>query len=322
MFCFSLVAPGSYEVSIVAKQLHLQAGVFACDGHLVVSNLTSDRLFAKANISLFNLSFINMSTISGDIWAPAARGPHGHKHVQNAPAFKNAWDAVFRDGNYRDFDWTLKLDVDAVVLPDRVRTLLSWHQRDQHGSFAPLYLENTASDSLGNFLHGPIEALSFGAMQLYGKGRDHCVNQAGSNKWGEDFYLDKCLKLLKVPAFRELRLLKDAYMWGQRYIDCNTQEAVFHPLKSVDDYVRCLQQVGQPTIAVNFFAMNQLPTPAGALATKKGAALVISYFVAPFSLLVVMVVLGKRRFARRESDDSFVMRLEEASFLGLGAAAP
>jgi len=110
---------------------------------------------------------------------------------------------------------------------------------------------------------------------------------------------------------------------AKKYVDCNTQEAVFHPLKSVNDYVRCLQQAGQPATEVNFFAMNQLPSPvAGPLATKKRAALVISCSVASLTLLVILVATGARHFKRRKSGDRALMHLEEASFLGSGTATP
>merc|ERR1711979_149297 len=40
-------------------------------------------------------------------------------------------------------------------------------------------------------------------------------------------------------------LLQDAYMWGQRHVDCNTQHAVYHPVKTVRELQQCVNLINQ-----------------------------------------------------------------------------
>lgn len=246
LFCFSLVAPSSYEAGVVAKQFELHAGLFACDGHVIISNVSADQLFPSMRLS----SSVQVSTIEGSIWVPVVYGSHGHPHVLNTPVFQKAWDVIFRDGTYQHYDWTLKLDVDAVIVPPRVRSLLWWRPKHD-GQYDSAYLLDTGTDALGNLLHGPVEVLSATAMEVFRAGANRCRKDVDSSKWGEDFYLNSCLIFLGVPGVKELRLLKDAYMWGQKHVDCSSGEAVFHPLKTSEEWARCVQQIGQPAVAVS-----------------------------------------------------------------------
>jgi len=250
LFCFSLVAPNTYETAVMATQLQLKAGLFACDGHLVISNVTADVLFAEQHVA----ERIPVSVIQGSMWVPLTYGPHGHAHALNGQVFRRAWDLLFLDGAYERYDWTIKLDVDAVIIPPRVRALL--HDRPRRdGKYAPMYLLNTGQDAVGNLLHGPAEVLSTSAMNRFKVGIGQCRELMNSSQMGEDLWLNKCLQLLKVPGVQELRLLQDAYMWGKTHVDCQTDQAVFHPLKTAQEWSRCVAQIGKPAVAVSLAAV-------------------------------------------------------------------
>jgi len=104
-------------------------------------------------------------------------------------------------------------------------------------------------------LHGPAEVLSTSAMNRFKVGIGQCRELMNSSQMGEDLWLNKCLQLLKVPGVQELRLLQDAYMWGKTHVDCQTDQAVFHPLKTAQEWSRCVAQIGKPAVAVSLAAV-------------------------------------------------------------------
>jgi len=260
LFCFAVVAPGTYEPQMVAMQYLEGTGIFGCDGYRVVSNISAELLFGNASLKLpSNISArpfplfrrIPVSIVDVNLWVKLQPGPmywdaamnawvHGSKHLVNAPVFIDVWDKIFSDGEYTKYDWTIKLDVDAFPVPMRLKEVLRGYT--QHPS-QPMYMQNTAADVYGNFLHGPIEVLSKAAMDVYKKGVGSCKKDVVSSDKGEDWYLSLCLQYLKVPGVRELRLLSDAYMWQSKYVPCDTPFATFHPLKDRANWKRCLQQV-------------------------------------------------------------------------------
>jgi len=246
IFCFAVVSPGTYEPELVALQYQQGSGIFGCDGYTVVSNVSATELFNDSHAD----GRINVSVVDANLWVKLQQGPPGwdpsspwkgtQKHLVNAPVFVKVWDKIFRDGEFRKYDWTLKLDADAFIVPMRLRTLLAFYT--QHPS-SSLYLLNSARDMYGNFLHGPVEALTKAAMEVYKSGAEKCKKEVDTAGKGEDWYLGLCLQHLAVRGVKELRLLEDAYMWGSRHVSCDTPFATFHPLKSIDEWERCLKQV-------------------------------------------------------------------------------
>merc|ERR1712113_590769 len=181
---------------------------------------------------------VKTSMIDTQLWAPVAYGPHGNAHILNTPVFILAWDLIGREGKFRKFDWTLKLDVDAVIVVQRMKSVLMSHAPDQE-----VVLWNTPQDAVGNLLHGPVEVLSQAAVEAYFIGQEKCKQNVNYAKEGEDYYLGFCMKYLKVQGVYEARLLQDAYMWGKRHVDCNTQHAVFHPVKNAGELSACVNLI-------------------------------------------------------------------------------
>lgn len=277
----------------MVKQMELHAGLFACDSHVIISNTTADKLFADTQVA----SRMPVSVINGSLWVPLSRGPHGHLHALNTPVFQAAWELIFKDGAYKRFDWTLKLDVDAVIIAPRVRLLLRDRPR-RDGKYEPMYLLNAGQDALGNLLHGPVEVLSSAAMAIFENGAQRCRNEVDRTKEGEDWYLNMCLQLLKVPGVQELRLLQDAYMWGKTHVDCNSDHAVFHPVKSTGEWVACVQQIGQPAVAVSLAMISDLDRSTSFDGQQKPSgieSLVVLAFIAGFVILALRVCSKNRR---------------------------
>mmetsp|Transcript_34995 Transcript_34995/g.81177 ORF Transcript_34995/g.81177 Transcript_34995/m.81177 type:complete len:682 (+) Transcript_34995:81-2126(+) len=244
LFCWSVVTPGTTEPGLMLKQWVLSAGLFSCDAHTIISNVTSNKLFSDEVMA----SQVRVSMIQGMLWAKLTKGPEGAWHALNTPVFIKAWQVILSEGIYKRYDWTLKLDVDAVIVPPRVKLLLKNRPR-QGDRYAPLYLLNTGVDATGNFLHGPVEVLSQAAVDAYGIGAQRCQTQVDYTNEGEDWYLNACLKLIGVPGVLEKKLLKDAYMWGKKKVTCNSKEAVFHPAKTTERWVSCVLEVGKDALA-------------------------------------------------------------------------
>lgn len=244
IFCFSLVTPGTSEPGLMVQQWKLNAGLFACDGFAIISNVTANVLFPDQVMA----SKVPVTTINAQLWAPMQPGSHGHMHALNTPVFIEAWESILNNGEYKSYDWTLKLDVDAVIVPTRVKALLV-NRPKVNGGYSPMYLLNTGADDTGNFLHGPVEVLSKAAVDAYGAGKGQCKQQVDFSREGEDWFMNACMVMLKVPGVKELRLLQDAYIWGAREVECTSHHAVFHPAKTVSRWVRCVKQVGQAAIA-------------------------------------------------------------------------
>mmetsp|Transcript_82343 Transcript_82343/g.191203 ORF Transcript_82343/g.191203 Transcript_82343/m.191203 type:complete len:696 (+) Transcript_82343:76-2163(+) len=243
LFCWSMVCPGTYEPAVMTKQWELHAGLFNCDKHLIISNITAQELFQNEKAA----AEIPVSVIQAQLWAAIGYGPHGHPHALNTPVFIKAWNLIVKEGYHKKYDWTAKLDVDAIIIVPRMRVLLG----NLHAQQA-VYLLNAAVDAVGNFLHGPVEVLSREAVEVYGRGADRCKRHVDYSREGEDYYLNFCLKFLNVLGVQEMRLLQDAYAWGQKHVSCNTQQAVFHPVKSVEEVVACVNQIGSTVFMKKF----------------------------------------------------------------------
>merc|ERR1712190_326433 len=94
------------------------------------------------------------------------------------------------NGLWKKQEWTVKVDPDAVFLPDRLHDQL----KRAHGSDS-VYLNNCDQG-----LHGPIEIVSHAGMADFEAGIDKCVTEL-KHEWGwqgEDVFLRHCLGILKV----------------------------------------------------------------------------------------------------------------------------
>jgi len=96
----------------------------------------------------------------------------------------------------------------------------------------PAYLINC---KLG--LHGPIEVLTARAVSTYVAGMDRCTGLL-ANKWGEDYFMDECMRRLKVRRLEEFSLLRDKAC-GQNPVPCVSADVVFHPFKSIKGWFTC-----------------------------------------------------------------------------------
>jgi len=239
IFCWALVQSFGPELSLLQQEQKAGVGIFSCDDHLVISNVSLTDAFGGADAAP-RLATINVNMFT----------PRGGKYMTalNSPVFIKAWHAVFDDGHFRNHEWTMKLDADAVFVSNRVRLLLQRHCSDSE--CRPKYLLNFGGD-----VHGPIEVLSRKAMEFYAQGEQRCVKEVDYSDKGEDWYLGLCMELLNIPGEEEPSLLSDWHTDLGEPSACDTLHATFHPFKTWDYYNKCLCQTGYLTPACSRMMM-------------------------------------------------------------------
>merc|ERR1711966_599804 len=211
LFCFSVMRTDGYEMDLMKAQLQEGAGIFACDGYIVLTQheQVSLGLLGRSNNSVDELLTTSVADADG-----VTIGTSGEGFAVNAELFSFAWKTILADGRYRQHDWTVKADPDAVLLPWRLQEHLRSHTyRDieEGGSFyvvnCNLYPENP------NFpmIYGAVEVFSTKALQVYGEGESHCLGSLPWKdwQWGEDKFMGKCMELLGVTRLEDFEQVGD-----------------------------------------------------------------------------------------------------------------
>jgi len=283
IYCFALVTPFTSEPRLLAAQYLLNVGIFQCDGWDVISNVSAEVLL-QGHWEAVDGVKSNFGIVDTELFVKQVRGPPGFdpsdhflhtnaKHLANTPVFQKVWDKVFGLGKWQDYEWTIKLDVDAVPLPlrlhdylkNRPQRTLAWDPKipGEELPYKAEYLYNARHDMYGNFLHGPAEAVSRGAMLIFRRGHEKCKKTFPPMDFGEDFYLNKCLELLGIPSVKatEVPLLYDTYEWGEKGQKTCFPEtikgefrsklfAVYHAHKTITEWLDCYAQAKSgPTIS-------------------------------------------------------------------------
>jgi len=228
MFCFSLCQPTGYEPKLLKVQQHLGTSIFACEAWAVYSN----RAFEIA-------PGVTTSVVANSLKCEV------HEIAWNTNIFIAVWHKVINQSWYRSYDWTVKVDPDAVFFATRLRVVLQDH---------------TTAGYLGNCqygLHGPIEVFSRSAIDTLaqdyqaspdGTRPQNCIERypqaiAGKAQWGEDLFLDFCLRnVLGVRAALDTRLMCEAHCDCPDWYWCHngTSRVTYHPFKQADMYTQCV----------------------------------------------------------------------------------
>jgi len=230
LFCWCLCMPTGYEPSLLRFQRKHNSSIFGCEETAVYSN----RVFEVAP---------GVKTLKVDSDLKAVYGGEFYTAL-NTWIFLKVWDRVIDDATYAEYDWTVKVDPDAVFFPGRLRkSLVRYGEAKDPGS---VYINNCKYG-----LHGPIEVFSAGAIKAFAKDRFKCVQHidtgcdGGPCEWGEDLFLDECLeKVLHIRRDNIYDLMIETACdppGGE--VDCkNHSAAVYHPFKSVEEYSVCLDE--------------------------------------------------------------------------------
>jgi len=277
LYCFTCVTPSTYEVGMIAGMAKLGLGMFECDGYDIISNVTAEVLFQKYPEVLPKLKD-HVHVIDMNLYVKKVKGPIGHdisspatdpssplyqgkdatmEHLANTPVFKEVWTKLFDVGNFEKYDYTAKLDIDAVIVPERLSGMLGGRPEIAE------YFLNAYHDMYGNFLHGPIELISRKGVYAFRDARHICFDKIDQMAFGEDFFAKQCWDMIKINAVptMDIRLLYDDYEWGlsaQHRCDAlnpdpavfNTNQyfGVYHPRKSMTTWLTCREQTGVPGV--------------------------------------------------------------------------
>jgi len=217
LFCFSVMVSWNYEPNLIRWQVQHKWSIFSCDDFTVYSD--------------------QRMSLGDNIWSRIVAGTDLKAHLGgkfntllNTPVFQRVWEQVVRDGVYDLYDWTAKVDCDAVFLPDRLRTMVSGpdlvHGEDDKGKF----INNCRFG-----LHGPLEVVSRKALSTYAKGWETCHNDPPQ----EDVYLMACLTQLGVTQVDEFTLLSEQACKTPDWEACESSHVAFHPFKDLIGYKDC-----------------------------------------------------------------------------------
>jgi hypothetical protein len=263
LFCFSVhMALETWQQAVRAAQQENGYGIHACDLSKV---------------------YMGSSTPEGIL-----------SGVTTIPkTFIEIWEEVRTDGMYRDYDWTVKVDVDAVFLPPRLTQHLTL-LRPLAG--ASLYIKNSETYGIAS----PLIVVSTEALTTYFENQEDCAHALGN--YGEDFYFAACLDALGVGHMNDYKMIKnfeDAPVENTQVCQ-QTPYAAFYPYKRAETWTSCYEQAGSavirtigtyevPAIAAKFDSYSRLPTvflsgggvSLGA-ATAAGALLAAAALVAGF----------------------------------------
>mmetsp|Transcript_78731 Transcript_78731/g.163751 ORF Transcript_78731/g.163751 Transcript_78731/m.163751 type:complete len:505 (+) Transcript_78731:323-1837(+) len=242
LYCFAVMKTGGYEEPLLREQVRNKVGIFECDYSAVLSDAV---VYLAGQTPEDKVLTENIGDLTCKYGGP-------YNLALNSGIFAKAWQRVFSDAVYRNADWTIKADPDAVFLPARLRTML-------------MKAEPTSLTYLNNCdqgLHGPIEVISVGAMNLFGSKLTECVQEL-SKEWswaGEDVFLRHCLGYLNINRVDAFSLLKEDHCFGKnpKRDGCFTSEVSFHPFKDRDSWFRCWGQAREGSSSNTLVAKKRL----------------------------------------------------------------
>jgi hypothetical protein len=218
LFCWSLAMPG-YEFDILRRQKEMYAGIFACNDQIVLS-------FSKETIQ------VGADKIETWTCEKVESGVSKDGTSANTLQFMKAWEVIQSSGKYKEHDWTVKVDPDAVLLPDRLRI----HLNPTNGG--NVYVRNCNKPMAeGTMMFGALEAISRTAMEGYYANFDACNNEVPWQAWGEDLFMMRCLEHIGVGIWEDFSIIQDGVCNG---VWCGDNfAAAFHPMKDVPSWEGC-----------------------------------------------------------------------------------
>jgi len=258
LFCFSVMRVNSYELNNVRTALGKQTSIFACDGYVVFSDQEYTILPGLPQPGLPYLQdvpgigSVKTTLLRQDLTTHAKAG--SLEGILNTRIFMQAWKQVDEAGTFRQHDWTIKIDPDAVFLPGRLR--------DELAEIAPastspnLYLVN-CKISFGLF--GAVEVFSRVALEKYIAGTERCKNELDWKMMGEDLWMRKCFDVLGVQHEDDFSLLSDGYC-SDAPSPCQSGKVTFHPFKSALSYLQCYTEAITPTTTSTTFTVSSTST--------------------------------------------------------------
>jgi hypothetical protein len=258
LYCFAVVKKESEEPWLMRVQLGKGVGIFGCNSYSLFADEAVQIGFASINF------YVDAIAIGGEKAYLAAVPGSTEKVWHNTGVFTKAWQYIYQSGQYRSHDWVVKVDPDTVFLPARLqaeiqkrlppRKMVSYtHYMSYMDPKIPLYLVNCRQ---WYSLQGPLEIFSKPAADKFFEGLGTCQSTLDWRQWGEDWFVSRCMDLLKVQKREGFGLLDDMYCsspygdTGHTYLQeiqtkgavCDDGRPAYHAYKTVANLTRCLEQ--------------------------------------------------------------------------------
>ena len=256
LFCFGFYMANtgstkkSYDLELFRAELALGASIFGCPKWQVYSDVDT---WLSQGPPL--LKTTKVDDVDGDF--------HLFKRKTfgtwvNAMMFYQAWMDMRRNKLTEASDWVVKVDADAVFLPERLVNMLQGYKVPEGG----LYMENCEKVMFGFFGH--LEVVSHDGFDTFLSNLETCkatLDWKGLSPkwkfgpWGEDLFMQKCMDkhgVSKVFNFsmsknalcpsdrpKELQKAKGLVAWTP---DCLSAEkpVTLHPFLTPEEYFACL----------------------------------------------------------------------------------
>lgn len=235
MFCWTLSQASGDEPDLLKALRFDGLGVFSCDEFLIISNSNSRTIFGNASWD------IPVTILDEKLSVPSSFSTDSNGELVsvylNAGIFIKAWNVVLADGRWRNYDWIIKVDVDLVIVPERLRGVLSRHCMGT--DCKPLLLSNWGQD-----LQGPIEAITRAGLEVFERRHSECEQGGQWKGESESQYFSRCASVLGISSKPEPSLLSDYHRDPNQLRLCDSIHATFHPFKLWADYLYCLRSTG------------------------------------------------------------------------------
>jgi len=253
LFCFAFYTENtgstkpSTELALLRTQYFLGASLFGCEAYQVYSDVLTwiapdPHKYETVKVDDTDNDFHQEKRKKTGTWI-------------NANMFIATWKVIKTEGLWKDKDWTIKVDADAVFLPQRLRERLQTQEVTDNG----IYVENCKFVNYGLF--GNLEIFSQKAAETYMNRLDDCkktLNYLGKEKdagfeaWGEDLFAQRCMDKYGVDKVTIFDITTDGACKADRpedqkenkkwQPDCaTTKSPAMHPFKLPKDYFDCLK---------------------------------------------------------------------------------
>jgi len=250
LFCFSVYAQDtgtpkpSGELELLTAQMEKKVSIFSCEKYEVYSDVAvslGDGFTTKV-----------VSDVKGD-WHFAKRKETGA--WVNTGMFIQVWKAIAESNAQAGMDWVVKVDPDAVFVPERLRDRIQWMPRTTNG----IMLQNCRYVDYGFF--GNLEVLSPKAFSVLSENLETCYTQIDwmvgikGGKYGpmgEDLFAEICMSKNGVHYVEAFDVTTDGACPATRpddqkknkkwHSDCKVKTPAMHPFKKVKDWFQCFDQ--------------------------------------------------------------------------------
>jgi len=235
LYCYMVVRVPSYEVELSKVMQQKQASIFACDGHRIFGNGGTFYL-PGVGVTKMNESPVGM----GDFGVPGT----ATNSWLNVRIFMEAWQTLLDEGDVTKYDWTVKIDPDAVFYPERLRVWLKPFVVPGDIYAKPWFVANcdrTYNNEPPSLkVYGALEVFSRSALMLYNVRSRECMKALPWQRWGEDLFMQQCMQMLKVEVANGVGIVGDARC---HWAPCSDQSKIaFHDFKNVGDWLSCWGQ--------------------------------------------------------------------------------